>query len=479
MEITIFGWIVIPLGLGAWFLGRNYLLPFAIFFSVFQAASVVNVRSIGYSLSPYYFICILIAIRVFLTGPDLWQDAMHGAARRLWSRMIFLALWVIISSVMLPLLFSGIGVYTPRQSMDDQYEALTPLVWSLANLAQDIYLLLNLIFLMSVWRYAKRVGAEAKLHSAFYLTGFLVLMVGIYQKLCLSYGWSFPLSFIYSNIQLEDIGFDNLSWGTRVFSTFSEPSLFGGFLVAYIMFVLILVMRETSGGLLLYGITLILAAMLLIWSAATTGYMAFGLAFGWFVWNQILSSGSRKKKVNRRLTIILSVLLGAITITLISGGKEMLDQVLLQKGDSLSAVYRLAADSYAGLLLLKTAGLGVGLGSNRPSSFLMYLLSNIGIPGVFLFSGMLLALTRLRTQVESFSRTTVLKGLDAASWGLGGGLLAMLIAIPDFNWPPMWVLLALVLVSVRSAYPQQSAQEIPAIRAVQVKGCMDEGGGCV
>jgi hypothetical protein len=68
-----------------------------------------------------------------------------------------------------------------------------------------------------------------------------------------------------------------------------------------------------------------------------------------------------------------------------SGYREVLTVLTVSKGESGSFINRTAADLYSLQLLLQTYGLGVGLGSNRASSLLATLLSNVGIAGTVVF----------------------------------------------------------------------------------------------
>ena len=67
----------------------------------------------------------------------------------------------------------------------------------------------------------------------------------------------------------------------------------------------------------------------------------------------------------------------------------MLHEVIWQKSQSRSGRDRGATALHALYLGVETVGLGVGLGSNRPSGLLFYILSNMGIPGLLLFSYLL------------------------------------------------------------------------------------------
>jgi hypothetical protein len=91
-----------------------------------------------------------------------------------------------------------------------------------------------------------------------------------------------------------------------------------------------------------------------------------------------------------------------------------------------------------GLTLIRESyGLGVGLGSNRASSYLISLFSNSGVLGGLVF------LTALFHLLFAMAKTQTLnKSNDTALFLLGSlcaATIAITIAVPDQNWPSFWV----------------------------------------
>jgi len=110
----------------------------------------------------------------------------------------------------------------------------------------------------------------------------------------------------------------------------------------------------------------------------------------------------------------------------------VLSQYTTEKNQTLSYVHRLAADYFALQLTGATYGLGVGLGSNRPSSFATCLLSEVGIIGAILF---LIAAIQISRNAQ---------GTDIAlRWSLFGILFCKCLGGPDITDPQMWIMLAL------------------------------------
>jgi hypothetical protein len=120
--------------------------------------------------------------------------------------------------------------------------------------------------------------------------------------------------------------------------------------------------------------------------------------------------------------------------------RDLINVVLLQKSDGDSFRVRLESDLQGFEILWHTYGLGVGLGSNRPSSFLTFLLSNLGVLGFLLFVMFLVTLTRLALHnISRLKQDGMNNWVVAGVWGLWATIVAKIIAQPDLSFSPMWV----------------------------------------
>ena len=113
---------------------------------------------------------------------------------------------------------------------------------------------------------------------------------------------------------------------------------------------------------------------------------------------------------------------------LASGYRETLISLTVSKSGSGSFINRTAADLYALQLLAMTHWIGVGLGSNRASSLVTSLLSNVGIAGVLCFTIFLWRLFR--------SLATEYAWLARSAFAL---LVNMFIGVPDVTMPLLWI----------------------------------------
>jgi hypothetical protein len=134
----------------------------------------------------------------------------------------------------------------------------------------------------------------------------------------------------------------------------------------------------------------------------------------------------------KRLSAILALVAASALLTIIPSIRSVFLSQTVEKIGSVSALSRFGADAYAFDLVLKTYGLGVGLGSNRPSSFVAALLSQVGVVGFVLFA---------------CAAWSTLWNLPKADRWIGmaalGLLLSMAFGLPDLSFPFLWILFAL------------------------------------
>ena len=232
----------------------------------------------------------------------------------------------------------------------------------------------------------------------------------------------------------------------RVSWPFTEPAygsawyaaMFGGGMVVFF------VGKRTQFALL----GMLIAAFALINSLGATGIMAivvFGLVGG------MIGAFSFVKYPNLRWTLgyqsvlaalVLSCCCLAIYIVLRHNGalpnaQAALANLLVGNNPTIWGDIWPQTNLHALTVLRETFGLGVGLGSNRASSYFASLFSNTGILGGAMFLAALshLVFTLVTTQ-------TAKKPNDMGLFLLGAlctATISVAIAIPDQNWPNYWV----------------------------------------
>lgn len=436
-HITSFGFLFLPLALASFVLPPIRLAQLAVATSVFEAAAVAATPTFG--VSPYFFVSILILIR--LAFALVTRGGRIGRSAPLLSGIFLLiafTAWACLGAVILPYVFEGYSVYSPRLGLDSQVDEGTPLHFTISNLAQVIYLVLNVGMVMFTAASASGIDQLRRLHRAFLWGGSLAILAAIYQKVSAVTGVPFPYDILQSNPSLNLRPGITFRGVTRLSGTFPEASnlaLFGGAFLIYVWSCYLTHRRRAP----LYLSLALLTALVLLWTTSTTAYLMLVIVPAVLYLRYILVPLFRG---HFRWKAAGSVLLLLVTATLLVASSSRLQTVLveavLQKGDSTSLMVRATADRDALALFLKTFGVGVGLGSNRPSSFLTSLLSNVGIIGTVLFFG---AVALLAYAASAVARTD--PRIPPALWGLGIVLVGKLVSSPDLSTPILWVLIAL------------------------------------
>src|SRR6202041_4069000 len=111
---------------------------------------------------------------------------------------------------------------------------------------------------------------------------------------------------------------------------------------------------------------------------------------------------------------------------------------------------------------MQSCGLGVGLGSNRPSGMLFYIVSNIGIPGSILIVGLISATRRIvvKTMRAPDPSDKIRAYTRSVAWALAMYCVAMCISGADISSPHLWILWSLLLGFAR--YAVEAPRAIPS-----------------
>lgn len=411
---TLIGIFFLGLGLYCFTVRREWLFGVLVLAGFFEAASAINIGSRG--VQPYHLIALLyIASRS--------KALLHGSGARFSGRRLLVGFVLVgcVSALLYPVLFAGTPVYSSSMSMDEGFLYHTPLQLSAANLIQAGTLVVNAAVV-----FAAASEPRTKATNSFIRFSFALLTCLILAQFAASFvGKEIPLGFIRNNPSYS-ISTDEWAGG-RVFGTYTEPAgagialllLYGGALYQFLL------EGRAAFVLLISAISLGLVRS----SSALVG--AAGITFLLIAVHPPFRSGLR---IRRRRLLRIGAIGGSAAVLLLSPLAGALAPYTTGKSDTLSYVFRLRADVYALELLRRTHGLGVGLGSNRPSSLLTSLLSTVGIVGAILF---LLMVWRLAQNA---------RGSDAwLRWAIFAFVVGKMVAGPDINEPQLWTAMALAV----------------------------------
>ncbi len=450
--VTPIGFVLIPLSLAVFFFRPQYLGPWAIIVSAFQAASVFNIEG-GFPLgvSPYFFVLILIAIRfvpLWLSGKCSFSrsDVAIGMTQPL----LILTVWAIVSAFLLPWLFAGVGVDIPREGMDSPHTS--PLQWSMSNAAQAVYATLDAIFVIYLLWGARARGYFESLIKAFVVGGVIAAAIGAYQYAAHYTGLAYPADFFNSNPGWRQLMSQQMSGVWRISATFIEPSTAGAFFAVWST--LLLFLAASGSGAWAWPLFVTGVIMVLL-TTSTTGYLIGALVIALFLWKEfarVFISGRISGRGLFSLLLIAGAFAGAALF--IPDFGQLIAKILWHKADSQSGRDRATTMWEALQITSETYGMGAGLGSNRPSGMVFYIASNLGLPGLMLFALLIWAIYRtLRTAIRASPSLSRARGyLGAAGWATAIALAAMATTGGDMTGPQLWICLGIAATGSRAIW---------------------------
>jgi len=422
---TIIGTIFFCCGVYCFFRKEDALFGLLIVSSVFQASSALDVA--GRGIQPYYLISAFIIIRA-LVNRTIGISSSEEIPRRKWLFMFgFIAVG---SAILLPFIFVGIPINDAKVGIDEGVSFRPPLVFGLNNLAQAGFLAWHMLTVYAISALDLSADKTRRAYTrAFYFAVFFVFAQSIFQ---LS-GVTFPDWLIRNNpgYGISDPSF--ISNGIRSPGSFSEPSFAGACLAMYctsfiaeylsgdgsvmrVLLSLAAVGTVASSGSLL-ALCICLLSVLVVYSP---------LRFPWYI---------NIQRIKRLALIFVLVTIPIVIVLAVSSSyRSTLLANTISKGDSGSFFNRTASDLFALQLLFATHGIGVGFGSNRASSLLASLLSNVGVAGVLAFGifyfGLFFELP---------------KSYSWLKWAAFALLVNMCIDIPDVTFPPLWIIISIAV----------------------------------
>ena len=461
--LTLTGLIFIPVCLAAMTAGLRTQLATLGMGSVLSSAAVANLSSFG--IQPGYFMGLL------LLGAAAAQALMQGGYRldrAVLVRMVPLGLLLLASLNALfwanAVFWDKVWVVSGRQLFDlasaERY-SFRP-----ENVNQLAYLMLNLALVLVLADRLVRLPAQALLRAAhaavqgaFVLATFFVA----WDWLAHRFGFYFPDAFLHSNAFYAAAHEPRFGDIARVSGPFSEPSglayAYGGFL-AYASGCYLADRTARSLTLVLMAVTALAI------STSTTAYALLALWAATLpvaLWLTRAPPASARAGGNSRMAVFALLVLacgGAAWFARSHQGdiQVIYERSIAGKTETGSYQSRTGADRMGLESFGTTWGLGLGLGSHRPSSLPVTLLSNVGLPGTLAFVVFIgLCLYRPHHNGPWPRARRALWPLRALTLGL---LIGHLVSSPNINSLLLWLSLTLNLaVSVHRTLPAEDLRE--------------------
>lgn len=392
---------------------------------------------------PAFFLVALVAGWFVFVDKGTWT--LFGASRGMRVLLVALGALVICAAVgawALPQLFEGMGVLAPRLGLAAQAQSSTPLVLSTSNLAQVAYLVLGVVVIVYFLRYGP---APARVMSLGFGIGTLLNSLVLLQ---VASGVGFS---IVSALGGEGFGTYLYNGSERLSGVFSEPSYMAVFCMAAASFFVVDMARVSGANKIFDLVMLALNSICVYFAYSGTAVLTIGIVVAALVVVVVFRFVFMRVRVPWQAFVLSFIALPAC-IVIAPRIVRLASTLASDKASSASYDLRSFSDNVSWKLVAETLGAGVGLGSHRPSSFALMLLSNLGALGFGLFCVVLI--TVAYNAIKS-------GGYAAELWTLLTVLVAKTIAEPNLNQPVMWMALG-VLASTFAGRRQSKTARQPA-----------------
>ncbi len=363
----------------------------------FGSTAIVSLPSLGGS-SPMIYVVFAVGLIVSVAlRRDINRDltAVFSQQRAAWLLLV-LGMYAMVGAYLLPRIFAGeTTAFIPEHSGGGIVEVqLGP---AGGNITQTLYMLLGIMvaialgILMREGRMFRAVRqgyfAWAILHVSMGFADFFGKIVGLSDVLA-------PIR-TASYAMLTDAGVAGFS---RIAGAYSEASGFGAATVMLLAFTYTYWRRTNDRLALALSGALVVLLML---STSTTAYVAGGVLLLCALASVGLSllRGRMRKQDVLLLSAGLAALVAIVGIAVFNERAldpvwHLFDTIVVNKASSASGAER-AYWNYRSLQsLYDTAGLGIGLGSSRASSWIIAVVSQLGIAGTLMIGVLVLALVR-------------------------------------------------------------------------------------
>jgi hypothetical protein len=363
----------------------------------FGATAIATLPALGGS-SPLIYVVFLVGLLASVAlRRDILRDLGTVLARQPAAWLIlFLIGYTVAGAYLLPRLFAG--ETTVFVSLRDQARiAEIPLGPVGGNLTQSLYFVLSALAFFALSVLLLHRGTLAALRTGFFAWAILHVsmgLIGLFGKIAGMGDLLAPIrSATYAMLTNVDIaGF------SRIAGAYSEASSFGAATVVLLAFTFTY-WRSTQDRFAL-GLSVVLLVLLVL-STSSTAYGAGGV-LGMVLVFSIACAALR----NRLQAQDVAIVAGGIAVIVIGLGVvvhdnsaldplwHLFDTMVLDKASSASARER-AYWNYRSLeSLYETSGLGLGIGSSRASSWVIAVISQLGIIGSIMIGYLTLQIFR-------------------------------------------------------------------------------------
>jgi hypothetical protein len=421
--LTALGIVTLVAVAGVWLLNRHRTqLVIGVTVAFPQTAGLV-VDGNGF---PLFYLAV---VEVLLLGAPALLMTLARPRRDAESRRRFpsdlvgvaLVVWAAVIGIAGPRIFAGLRVFDPALGVDGQVGNMSVLEPSLGNIAQLGYLTLGVALLLVSGRL---FPVDSRLMGA---ALWVALVLGAVRMVAEPW-WPHAL--------LQNMPGYSYATPERLSGTFYEPSVLGLYLVAAACYFGVRLLRGPARARVGAVSALGLVGAEFVANASGTALLGLVIVAGGGVVVLLVRRLGERGGTGPRVqpwAVVLGTGALALGLTQLPALYDLTIGQAERKASSFSYLARGLANERSWQLFIETSGLGVGLGSHRPSSLFFLVLSCLGAVGTVLL------IVLVAMAVISAART---HGAAASGWALAGVLVSGVIAVPDLSMPVIWIGLA-------------------------------------
>jgi len=399
MELTLFTLLVCAGGL---FTSRSGALTLQVLWCLFGAAAAIALPEFGgATITPAVLFLPFLLVRA------IGERGVNGCLRQVvypsagfW--LTLLVVYGVLSAYFLPRVFAGeVMIQALDRAAINLGIALVPLHPVSTNLTQSGYALGGVCAFVAICTLFETQGMLDHFRDAVLLLAGLNCLAGVINLAEFYLGFPSLLEYVRTAGYAM---FDNYEVAglMRIQGTFSETSAFSSFTLPLFAFTFSLWLYKVRTA--YSGVLALTSLVFLLISTSGTAYIGLAIYLSCLglglIWNGFLFG-----RVPRLGTLLMMGMLAPLIAcgvfffepTVAERVTDVFEITVLNKMQSSSGIERGSWNQQAWSNFLDTHGVGVGLGSARASSYLLVLLSNVGVIGTLLFFVFLIQLFRSDT----------------------------------------------------------------------------------
>ncbi|MCC8051729.1 MAG: O-antigen ligase family protein [Clostridiales bacterium] len=423
MEITIIGWITVPLILGMFFMSYEHCLLTFIVFSSFTTVTAINIGN--NSINVYYFMLCVCLLRTLIKLTN--KNGIIELKR--FNLISFFVIYATLSLMVTPFVQNkGVIIHTIEGVWDyvkvglNQY---TQLIYLIAAYACYVMLYMAII---------KEWISYSKIEKALDYSYLIVLILGLLQLVI-------PIELVNITYRYHSNASYTIA-GARISSTFLEPSMLS-------LFVLPLFIRHVNIFLKDFNLFSLLCICMNIAIVVQNSSSSFyvGLIIALIVTLFIFFCNLKSRfKINRKRFFIILLLIAILLIIMFFMNAYIYNNIILmlnklfQRGNqdtkNSSGAVRMEQIQVNMKAFLKFPITGVGWGECRSTDLFTTLLVNVGLLGTgplfFYIVKLTISLWKIRDREVGYLIIAIL-----SMFGM------MLVSVPELYYFLFWIYLAM------------------------------------